>query len=87
MAVKKKVVGGTKGNAQKVIGAKRGSKIGIVAAVYVLKAAARRRVSKPVAETIEQRLEGKAALADTKIFASRSLGQMSREERRKLLFG
>ena len=68
MAVKKKILGGTKGQAQTLT-------------------AASRRGTKRAANTIEQNLEDKAAAADTKIFAGRSLGQMSREERRKLLFG
>ncbi len=45
------------------------------------------RVAKPAAKTIEQRLEEEAAAADSKIFTGPSLGQMSREARRKLLFG
>ena len=39
------------------------------------------------AETIEERLEGKAADADLNALATTSLGQMSREERHKLLYG
>jgi hypothetical protein len=38
-------------------------------------------------ETIEARLERKATLADTKTFATTSLGQMTREKRHKLLYG
>ena len=38
-------------------------------------------------ETIEARLERKAAEADGKVFATTSLGQMSYDERDKLLFG
>jgi len=87
VAVKKKLIGGAKGKAQEVTGAKINPQTGIVAAAYPLNAAAPRRVSKPAARTIEHRLEDKAAVADTKVFASPSLGQMSREARRKLLFG
>lgn len=52
-------------------------------------AARARRQSKLVAvlETTEARLERKAAVADRKIFTTRSLGQMSRSERHKLLYG
>lgn len=38
-------------------------------------------------ETIEARLVRKAAVADTKTFATESLGQMAREKRHKLLYG
>ena len=38
-------------------------------------------------ETIEARLERKAAVADTGTFATESLGQMTREQRHKLLYG
>ena len=38
-------------------------------------------------ETIEARLESEAAASDEKTFAGRSLGQMTRQERHKLLFG
>ena len=38
-------------------------------------------------ETIEARLERKASEADGKVFATKSLGQMSREERHRLLYG
>ena len=38
-------------------------------------------------ETNEARLESKAAASDEKTFAGRSLGQMTRQERHKLLFG
>ncbi len=39
------------------------------------------------AETIEARLDRKAAIADGQTFATNSLGQMSREQRHKLLYG
>jgi hypothetical protein len=55
--------------------------------IKLLKTVAPRRVSKPAAKTAEHRLEDKAAAADTNIFPPPSLGQMSREARRKLLFG
>ena len=45
----------------------------------------RRRVA-PV-ETIEARLDRKANVADTKTFATASLGQITREQRHKLLYG
>lgn len=38
-------------------------------------------------ETIEARLQRKATEADTKTFATKSLGQMTREKRHKLLYG
>lgn len=38
-------------------------------------------------ETIEARLERKATEADGKVFATKSLGQMTYEERDNLLFG
>jgi uncharacterized protein YaiL (DUF2058 family) len=38
-------------------------------------------------ETIEARLKRKATVADTKAFATQSLGQMTREKRHKLLYG
>ncbi len=38
-------------------------------------------------ETIEARLERKAAVADTQTAATGSLGQMTREKRHKLLYG
>jgi hypothetical protein len=38
-------------------------------------------------ETIEARLVRKATVADTKTFATKSLGQMTREKRHKLLYG
>lgn len=38
-------------------------------------------------ETIEDRLERKAAVADTHAVAGTSLGQMSREQRHKQLYG
>ncbi len=45
MAVKKKLIGGAKGKAQEVTGAKINPQTGIVAAAYPLNAAAPRRVS------------------------------------------
>ena len=39
------------------------------------------------AETIEARLDRKAAIADGQRPATKSLGQMSREQRHKLLYG
>ncbi len=45
-----------------------------------------RRKLVPV-ETIEARLEREAAVADTTTFATKSLGQMSLEQRHKLLYG
>lgn len=87
MADKQKFDRGSKDKAPNVTGAKINSKTGIVAVAYPLKAAATCRVSKPAAKTIEQRLEDKAAIADTKVFVSPSLGQMSRVARRKFLFG
>jgi hypothetical protein len=48
-------------------------------------------VSKPrgavSVETIEARLNRKAEVADTKTFATKSLGQLTREQRHKLLYG
>jgi len=38
-------------------------------------------------ETIEARLARKAVVADTRTFATESLGQMTREKRHKLLYG
>jgi len=38
-------------------------------------------------ETIEARLDRKAAVADKTVFDSESLGQMTREKRHKLLYG
>jgi len=52
----------------------------------VRKAAVRKRPAEAV-ETIEARLDRKAAIADGKMFATESLGQLSREQRHKLLFG
>ncbi len=87
MAVKKKSISGTSGGAQKITGAKNSTKTGIVTAVYKLDPATPPIISRPAEKTIEHQLEDKAAAADTKIFTSPSLGQMSREARRKLLFG
>jgi hypothetical protein len=42
---------------------------------------------KPLVETIEGRLARKAAAADVKAFDDTSLGKLTREARRKLLFG
>jgi hypothetical protein len=53
---------------------------------YLMKTPGRGRRTAP-AETIEARLERKAAVADTKAFATKSLGQMTREQRHKLLYG
>jgi hypothetical protein len=50
------------------------------------KAARERRVKAPT-ETIEARLTRKAAVADGKSFPAKSLGQISRERRHKLLYG
>jgi hypothetical protein len=41
----------------------------------------------PAEKTVEQQLETKAAAADTKTFTGPSLGQLTREARRKLMFG
>jgi len=38
-------------------------------------------------ETIEARLERKATLADKETFTTKGLGQMTREQRHKLLYG
>ena len=51
----------------------------------VLVATKRRRATS--VETIEARLERKAEVADTKTFVTKSLGQMTREQRHKLLYG
>jgi hypothetical protein len=56
---------------------------------------ARARASKTLAqghapaevETIEARLERKAAVADTQTLSGNSLGQMTREQRHRLLYG
>jgi len=50
------------------------------------KAAARRRQAEET-ETIEARLDRKAASADGRVFATTSPGQMTREQRHKLLYG
>jgi len=50
------------------------------------KTLSKRRKVVPV-ETIESRLERKAAVADTRTFAAKSLGQMSQEQRHKRLHG
>jgi hypothetical protein len=73
-------------------GASRGSKIASFmgkvhyAGVPVTKKSPKRRRA-IVVETIEARLERKANIADTKTFATDSLGQMTREKRHKLLYG
>jgi len=41
----------------------------------------------PMTETIEARLDRKASIADDRTFATKSLGQRSREQRHKLLYG
>jgi hypothetical protein len=45
------------------------------------------KAAKPPAETIEARLTRKAAAADAKAFDDTSLRKLTREARRKLLFG
>ena len=47
----------------------------------------RRQAKVPPVEDIEGRLERKGADADGRPFATTSLGQMSREERHRLLYG
>ncbi len=46
-------------------------------------------VSRPAAvpATIENRLEAKAEVGDTKVYSGPSLDEMSREQRHKLLYG
>ena len=56
------------------------------AGVLTAKKSSKRRRAVAV-ETIEARLERKATVADTKTFATKSLGQMTREKRHKLLYG
>jgi uncharacterized protein YaiL (DUF2058 family) len=56
------------------------------AGVLAAKKSPKRRRTVAV-ETIEARLAGKAEVADTKAFATMSLGQMTREKRHKLLYG
>jgi hypothetical protein len=46
-----------------------------------------KRGSAAPAETIEARLDRKATIADGRTFSTKSLGQMSREQRHKLLYG
>jgi len=45
------------------------------------------KAAKPPVETIEARLTRKAAAADAKALDDTSLGKLTREARRKLLFG
>jgi hypothetical protein len=56
------------------------------AGVLATKTLAKRRRAASV-ESIESRLERKAVVADSKTFATKSLGQMTREQRHKLLYG
>ena len=56
------------------------------AAVRTTKKSSKRNAAVAV-ETIEARLERKATEADTKTFAIKSLGQLTREKRHKLLYG
>ncbi len=96
MAANKGVMSGSKAKAPKEISTKPirktvavPGKLSRIAPLEVsgFKLAAPRRTAKVTRQTIEQRLEAKANIADTKVFATRSLGQMTRDERRKLLFG
>jgi len=96
VAVNKGVMSGSKTKAPKETSAKPirktvavPGKLGQIAPLEVsgFKLAAPRRAAKVTTQTIEQRLGAKANIADTKVFATRRLGQMSRDERRELLFG
>jgi hypothetical protein len=66
---------------------RQGEQTSAAGAEPALRKAAARKPRTASVETIEARLDRKAAIADGKMFAAESLGQLSREQRHKLLYG
>jgi hypothetical protein len=78
------VAGANRGG--KKAGAYKAARSGSQSAGTTLATTRHARPRQPV-ETIEARLGRKAAAADEAVFVTKSLGQMSRAERHKRLFG